>query len=381
MRLRWLLTVGGALSLLLGLAPAQASAEPVSTIVASGLDNPRGLAFANSKLLVAEAGVPGDVCNTTIGVCVGLSGKISRVNLATHSHKAIVSGLISVQEFGDVLGVSGLSAREGEAQAIIGAYPQAAAAFDCNGNAHCNSVKAAAQAQLGQLIEIKRGGGYEAIAGVGSNDYLWTLSPASPPGQEKDSNPYGVLMAAGGTWVADAGSNVLVWVTDEGGINIKHWFEPPAVPLPHNFPRDAVPTCVAHRNGGLFVGDLAGRGWQGNGNGTGFAQLALNGTGKHLTGCTTDGAGNVLFVNMGDGTFAPGTGSIVKLDKAGNTSVLLDKLNYPNMITMGPDGNLYVTINSTCPGAGGTGACAGKTGSVIRVAYNSGDDQNDETQA
>lgn len=378
MRRRWLLIVGGVVPLLLGVAPLPAAAAPTVTIVATGFDNPRGIAFAGFRLLVGEAGTGGDVCNPAEHVCVGLTGKISELHLWGGGRRTIASGLISVSEFGDVIGVGGVSSSEGQSQAIIGGFPQAAAGFDCTKPgmpADCAAVKGGALAQLGQLIRIKWHG-YQTIAGVGASDFEWTVK-TPPAGQdEQDSNPYGVLVSEDGTWVADAGSNVLVWVDEDGGISRRQWFGPPAAPPPPGFPHDAVPTCVAHRNGGLFVGDLAGRGWQGNANGRGFNELNLHGTGKHITGCTTDTAGNVLFVNMGDGTFGPGTGSVVKLDRAGKTSVLVDHLNYPNMITQAHQGDLYVTINSTCPAQGGTRSCTGKSGAVVRIAYSSREEED-----
>src|SRR5947209_5312375 len=47
------------------------------TVVASGLDNPRGLVFlGNGKLAVAEAGHAGDLCLGP-GECLGLNGQVS----------------------------------------------------------------------------------------------------------------------------------------------------------------------------------------------------------------------------------------------------------------------------------------------------------------
>jgi hypothetical protein len=55
------------------------------TTVATGLDNPRGLAFLpNATLPVGEAGHGGDVCFDD--VCVGNSSQVSTIDLSTGTH-------------------------------------------------------------------------------------------------------------------------------------------------------------------------------------------------------------------------------------------------------------------------------------------------------
>ena len=94
--------------LALALAGAGAYAQPLppgAVIVASGLDNPRGLRFGRgNQLFVAEAGTGGS--NSTIGTCDaqvpfplgplrgGLTGRVTRLNPAGQK-KTIASGLPS----------------------------------------------------------------------------------------------------------------------------------------------------------------------------------------------------------------------------------------------------------------------------------------------
>src|SRR5215831_4895024 len=88
-----------------------------------------------------------------------------------------------------------------------------------------------------------------------------------------------------------------------------------------------------------------------------------------------DHNGNVYFVNM-FGRGAPFTpppasmffiGNVVQYNAdSGKASVLVPGLQFPNMDTIGPDGNLYVTVGSIC-GATPDPMCNGATGGVIKV--------------
>jgi hypothetical protein len=355
--------------------------------VASGLDSPRGLAFLpNGTLAVAEAGHGGDVCFLN-GPCIGTSGQISTINRATGSHTPLVSGLFSALEpEGGSIGVDGLSSQGGRLLAIMGAFPQAFDGATCTGQpADCPQVLATARAQAGQLVSVRTSGRLKTIAGVGASDYQWTADHHSIYGGEIDANPYGLLAMPDGTYVADAGANTLDWVGNNGNISVLARFPDPNPPEP--FPTDAVPTCIAASSDGrLYVGDLAGRIWAVAGgsheqdNQTGDdanddrtspsepARLVSGQTGNHFTGCAADRNGNVYFVSMFAGLFPnPGTGSIVELTAGGTVSALATgPLVFPNGITVGRDGALYVSVNSIC-GASPGGACGPLTGSVVKI--------------
>jgi hypothetical protein len=87
----------------------------------------------NGTLTVAEAGHGGDVCFPG-GHCVGASGQISTINLATGTHTPLVSGLFSALDpEGGAIGVDGLSAQGGRLLAIMGIFPQALDGATCTG--------------------------------------------------------------------------------------------------------------------------------------------------------------------------------------------------------------------------------------------------------
>ncbi|MDQ6721897.1 MAG: ScyD/ScyE family protein [Candidatus Dormibacteraeota bacterium] len=363
------------------LLPSPASAVSNVSTVASHLDSPRGIAFINGRMVVAEAGHGGKTCFTPspgITVCFGATSRISWVNPTTHTHTPLVKGLFSVMlPMGEGnIGVSGLTVSNGRIIGIIGGAPQEVPPGVSNA------------AQAGRLISVNPANGtWQTVAPVGKRDYNFTLKFTQPtpgvysPGtQEHDSNPYGVLAADNGVYVADAGSNTLDFVSADGKITIVNydgWRDP----NPNNFPSDSVPTCVARADGAFWVGQLSGR----------LARIAGKSVthpvpmaaGKplltHVTNCISGADGNLYFVNM----FGPGipftdptffVGNVVKYNpRTGHGSVVAANLSFPNMAAFGPDGNLYVTTGSICPANGASpfppGApnpCVGG-GKVLRI--------------
>ena len=352
-----MLLVAGALA-----AAALAAGRAAPTVVATGFDSPRGLAFApNGTLYVAEAGHGGDVCDPE--ACLGLTSQISAVDVATGAHRPVVTGLISSNDLvhGGVTGVDGISVREGRILGIITEYPQGVPPDStcAAGPPDCLAVLAAARAQLGTLIRATPAGEWKTVAGVGAFDFEWTAAHQGPDQVEIDANPYGVLGVPGGAWVADSGSNTLDFVSANGTTSVvAHFPNPPAGTL---FPADAVPTCVVISHDKLYVGDLSGRLWTVNGSTP--TRVPIRGDlGKHITGCAADAAGNLYLVNIFTTPFpSPGTGNVVKLATNGTASVIAGPLNFPNGIVVGPDGGIYVSVNSVCPA---TGPCQGQ---VVRL--------------
>jgi hypothetical protein len=368
-----------AIGMVAALLPTPAAAAPSVSTIATGFDSPRGIAFYHGKLLVGEAGHGGSTCFKIPGLPFdGCAGNSSRISWVSNGHPApFVTGLFSLDLGPEgVLGVSGVSVSEDRILAQIGSTP-----FETPG-------VAIGQQQAGRLISARTNGKWSTVAKVGAKDFTYTTQfPLSV--QEHDSNPYGVLATEDGAYVADAGSNTLDLISEGGKIKIlihDLWRDSD----PNAFPSDAVPTCVVRSEGGLLVGELSGRLIKVHG--TTFTTVAVkdsagNSLLSHVTGCTTDSHGNVYFVNM----FGPGPvftppptskffiGNVVKYNpETGKASTLVDGLRLPNMDTVGPDGNLYVTVGAICgttPGPAGS-PCAGLTGSVIKIALPLGEEND-----
>jgi hypothetical protein len=335
------------------------------TAVASGLDNPRDLAFGpDGRLYVAEAGHGGPYCAPGgpggVGdTCAGFTSRISWINQATGTVTPVVDGLISLADshgFG-ATGVDGVSvAPDGSIYGII----TGSAAGVPEGFPAPAWALAKAKSQLGRLIKVTGPGTFSSLADVGGFDFAWTSTRKQlVPDQFPDANPYGVLALPREAWVVDAGANTLDRVRPNGSIDVVAFFpNPPA--------SDAVPTCIERgRDGALYIGELTGGG-NAPGSSVVFRWTAASGlqpwaTGlTAVTGCGFGADGQfyaVEFSKLGLDNAAPGTGALVRVPP-GSTSptTIVDDLNFPGGFAGGADGSLYFSNWSTAPAVTGMGS-------------------------
>ncbi len=255
------------LGISLAMSPPTRAAQPQLTVVADGLNSPRGLAFGpNGALYVAEAGIGAGDGNGGFAVGIGFNGSVTEIQGATSSHPVwhrIVTGLVSLgtieQGSAQALGPSGVSVHgNGGIYVTIGESALGVAVDNLN-------LPTEAQEQLGHLIKVTPSGRWKAVGDIGDLDYLWTGAnqnqPWAPAGQFPDANPYGVLAVPGRQFVADAGANTIDEIRPDGSIRIVAFVPNPLLPLPNGklVPvSDSVPTCVARGpDGYLYVGTLA----------------------------------------------------------------------------------------------------------------------------
>jgi hypothetical protein len=383
-------------------APTSATSTSTGTltVVATGLDNPRGLALGrHGTLYVGEAGHAGSVCLGAgeIGPeCLGQTSQIGAIDLKTGKHRTVVGGLLSVGSAVGSTGVDGIAYRNGTLVGIMTGSPQGLPDNPCKGNPDvkaCNRAVARAKAKLGDLIRV-RDHKAKSIAEVGRFNYDWIVdhkaslgAVGNPDFQPGDSNPYGVAAVKGGWYVVDAGSNTLNFVSHHGHVSVVtadngkpvYFPDPPGDPKTR-FPYDDVPTCVVARRGTVWVGSLAGRVWKFDGHKVTLVADRSDGL-TAISGCALDSNGDLWLSNIfgatPETTFTPNSGSIVRLH-GGTVRKIATGVNFPAGIAIESAhghqaGRVFVAVNSVCPkdlslvGPKDPPFCT-STGSVVRVA-------------
>jgi hypothetical protein len=355
-------------------APAQAmSAVPSVHVVASHLNNPRGLSMsAAGTLYLAESGSGGTAClppGPRGPTCVGLTGSIDRVGASGVTR--IVSGLISQSSPGGIAagGVSAVSASGGNLFAVFGGNTNGIAGAPLPPN-----LVAAALMDVGQFGWVA-GGSFHPAAGVGDHDFAWSAKHTSLNPQFPDANPNGVLVTGGERFVVDAGANTLDEVDVNGTIHVLTFLGSPPGSV-----TDSVPTCAAAGpDGALYVTELLG-GNPAPGNARVWRIVVHNGVAtkavwaRGLTtvqGCGFDKWGNFYATEFQTGglNFAPTAsplGAVVKIAPNGVRTILgMGQLFWPSGFAAGPGGSIYVSNCSIAPGTG-FGPCP-TGGQVVRI--------------
>ena len=356
-------------------APA---ADPTVTVVASNLDNPRGLAWSRGHLYVAEAGKGGTDCPAGVTgpaggpLCLGRTGSLAVI----HDGMAIpvLTDLISESDIPGGLAAEGVAAvataERGDLRVLFGLSVAGFAKDLPNGSTITDEDATALGSQLGMLKRVEDGS-TDLVSNVGDQDFLWTqLHKNLVPDQFPDSNPNALAIVGDTTYVANAGSNTLDTLDRHGVVTDRTFFPNP----PH---ADAVPTCVAvGPDGNLYIGQLAPGAPLGGGNVYRYEiasrTLSVWKTGFNVVdGCGFDKRGNFYAVELQAHGFNPGptgnpAGDVVKITPAGTRSVLgAGKLFFPQGFATDREGNIYVSNWSIMTGTpAGPGA---PTGQVVRI--------------
>jgi sugar lactone lactonase YvrE len=234
-------------------AGAQSSVETV----ASGLDNPRGLAFGpDGHLYVAEAGRGGDgpcFLGPEGPSCFGLSGAVTRINLKRDEQARVLTGLPSYAADGTGGTPDGSSAIGPMHIAFFGS-----SRFVTFGLGADPALRDQLPA-LADMAKVVRAqfmqNAWQNIADIG--DYETAVDPnADGP----DSNPNGLIATGAGQVLADSGGNSLLAVDRRGQVSAIATFPNRDVPFAGGtFSMDAVPTSVVTGpDGAYYVSQLTG---------------------------------------------------------------------------------------------------------------------------
>ena len=349
-----------------GTTRAEAFGGSNVTVVATGLNNPRGLNFGpDGGLYIAEAGSGGaGPCGPGPegDRCFGESGSVTRIDPQTGAASRIVSGLpsLSTPDGSFSTGVHDISF-----QGLGNAYLTTGFGGDPNDRAIHFGPAGANFARLARM----RSGKFSLVQDLGAYE-----AANNPTGDEVDSNPYSILALADRRVLTDAGANALNQVSARGVVSTLATFPdrmvpaPPFLELPPGtlIPMDCVPTTVAQGpDGAFYVGQL-----------TGFPFPADD---ANIYRVPADGGTPVIhasaFTAIIDIAFAPdGSMYVLEIAKHGllaafiegdwggalihvapngtRTEIAAGELTAPGGVVVGHDGAVYVTNNSIFSGTG-----------------------------
>jgi hypothetical protein len=326
------------------LVGASGAGAVTTSVVMSGLDNPRGLAFGpEGALYVAEAGRGGEgPCITLRGgpQCYGPTGAVSR--LWRGEQERIATGLPSYGSAASTTGPHDISFL-----GRGGAYVTVGLGFEGQPRTTLGDVGVQ---QLGWLVHLPASGGWQTVADVAGHEFA-----TNPGGGALDSNPYGLLAEPGRRIVTDAGANALLAVTASGDVSTLATFPSRA----QGRATDAVPTAVAvGPDGAYYVSELTGIPF-----GAGAANIYRVVPGHAPTvawsGFTTvidiafDADGNLYVLEHSTGpAFFALPGRLLEVAPDGTRTTVVDGLTRPGSVAVGPEGALYVSNRSISIGTG-----------------------------
>jgi hypothetical protein len=359
------------LAALLPFAGVSAAHDSELEVVASGLDNPRGLDFGPwGALYVAEAGRGGE--GPCIGSaeegglqCVGASGAITKV---WHGkQRRVLEGLPSIAAQGspatpespevlagsDALGPNDISFSGFRAYFPVGLGGDPALRDDELGPLG---------PEFGQLYKASPFHGVRAVADLAAFE-----AAEDPDEVELNSNPTSVLARHGRQYVVDAGANDLLKVGATGRISPLAVFPaqtfPPDLDPPAEPEFDAVPTAVVRGpDRALYVSQLTGfpfipeaaniyrvdkRGGEPEVYASGFTNVTDLAFGR-------DGSLYVVEIATNGILSGDPTGALKRIAPDGSVSEDLanGELEAPYGVTVSRKGSIYVSTHSTEPGAG-----------------------------
>lgn len=332
-----LLGVAGAVLLGLGLGVAAAQGTAAVTTYASGLTNPRGLAFGpDGTLYVALAGTGGDASTTaeqcpqveppigpyTAGDTAGIASVDANGNVTM-----IASGLpSSVNALGDYLGVADIAFVGDTLYALISGSGCSHGYVDMPSG----------------VVRIASDGSATLVADLSA---FWQANPVAQPNRadfEPDGTAYSMVAYRGDLYVVEPNHGEVDKVALDGTIT--------RVVDVSAHAGHIVPTSIAVSGDSFLIGNL----------GVfpivpkkdGILRLTMDGqlstVAADLTtvlGVVDDGKGTlyVLESSNAEGMPQPGAGDVVRITSTGERTIIASGLTTPTALAMGPDGALYVS--------------------------------------
>jgi len=317
------------------------------SVVMSGLDCPRGLAFdPRGALYVAEAGRGGGVGAPSViqrgsTFYYGATGAVSR--LWKGEQERVATGLPS-------LAMANGSRAEGPSDISFQGVGNAYVAIALEGNPNLREQLGDVGAGFGRLVRMEPNGSYASAADLAGYE-----ATVNPDGRQLDSDPYSVLAEPGSQVVVDAGGNSLLRVAANGDISTLAVLPT----LATSTSGDAVPTCVTRGpDGAYYVGILTGLPFT-NGAARIYRIVPGEAPAEFLTGFKAiididfDAAGNLYVLQHSSGaTGLALPGSLLRVAPDGTRTTVIGGLTNPTSVVVGPDRDLFISEFGLSPGGG-----------------------------
>ena len=320
-------------------------------VYASGLNNPRGLKFGpDGYLYVAEAGTGGTL--STEGICTQVvfpvgpylgsltSGRISKID-ASGLRTTVTDQLPSSQ-----------------ANEIIGGDVEGVADVEFVGNtlyallAGAGCSHGVANVPNG-IVKVEPNGSWSMIANLSAFQMANPVANPEPGDFEPDGTWFSMINVRGDLYALEPNHGELVKVTTSGSISR-------VVDISAKVGH-IVPTAIAY-HGNFYVGNLST--FPIAGGASKVYKITPSGQMKEdvsdlntVLGLVIDQNARMYVLEMTAGAPfpTPGMGRILRIDPNGQRSVIATGLSLPTGMTMGPDGNLYVSNVGFSPAAIGGG--------------------------
>lgn len=334
-------------------------------VIASGLNNPRGLTFdSDGTLYVAEAGTggpsTGDCAPAGKGteVCFGATGAVTRI-LADGTQDRIVSDLPSLANPDPAPPAAPGDEATGPHDVAVTASGELYVTIGLGGDLATREQFGTGGDNLGRLIEITADDTWEAVADLTGYEEV-----NNPDGNQIDSNPYGLLAVGDELVAVDAGGNSLLHISESYTITTIADFPTRTVEFPPGSgnmqPMDAVPTTVIGAGTDMYyVGQLTGFPFPPGGANIyhvmeGSEPAVHEGGFTNIIDIAEDGSGGMYVVEIAmNGLLSGPPGALVHLaDDGTRTVVVSDTLIFPGGVAIGPDDAIYLTNLSISAGGG-----------------------------
>lgn len=359
------------LGALFALVPGAVAQLPIAassgTILASGLNDPRGLTFGpDGTLYIAEAGIGGTT--STAGTCTQVippigpdkGGPTARISKLTPSGKLTVlaTGLPSfVAAQGDLIGVADVAFLDNKLYALIGG----------GGCSHGNPTLP------NGIVKVSLNDGkWEYITNLSTFYMEHPAAYSDVADFEPDGVPYSMIAHDGRLFTVESNHGTITATTPDGDTK-------EVIDFSYHFGH-VVPTSIAANENSLYIGNLGQfpitSRWErvttlswdigfhdptpGLGNRPeGLNQLRIAGSRAGFTTVVAlklgpDGLLYALELSDTPGGFPnPGDGKVLRINADGSIQTVVTGLTLPGSMAFGPDNALYITNNGDLgPGKG-----------------------------